>query len=413
MRALWQGAPYGELTISDGRVLGVAWLVPREVRAVDAGSGKLLWSAPLPTNQPDVLGLISSNKIVIAQVGHCGGTPAGWSFVAEDVVLDAATGHQLWTMTVPGKFQSPPIAIAGDLVLSGDPAGTITARQALSGAVVWQQPRPSGCSLAGNSPNDEGLSVAADGALIALSYECQPGHLLVERVSAATGAPMWQWTTTANGTTGPASLAVVGAVSEGSLILASGWIPPSTVKGFLRALPNPYEWPSGLGPALPSNVVLAFDADTGKPRWSEDGGQLQDFTLTARVACETVRTGFECRDDLSGALTAPAFLTGQDESAGPPYLGDRFAGISGPAAAVVLSSRTASELPLVVLPVHGGPPMARTTITVGSTVFGGAKYNAMVVAAGGLPDGATLVLLRRVDLAGYPVLAISVPQAHE
>jgi hypothetical protein len=66
--------------------------------------------------------------------------------------------------------------------------------------------------------------------------------------------------------------------------------------------------------------VLALDVHTGRPRWTEIGGQLGEFTLTDGVTCETVTIGFECRNDQTGLPSRPV-LAARSEANSPPYEG--------------------------------------------------------------------------------------------
>jgi hypothetical protein len=148
-------------------------------------------------------------------------------------------------------------------------------------------------------------------------------------------------------------------------------------------------------------------ARTGRPRLTELGGQLEEFTLTDGVTCETVTVGFECRDDQTG-LPSRQVLKARSEGDSPPYSGDPLAGISGDIAGVVLPQAPSGAVSVAVLPLVGKKVIARATVRLGNTVYGGAKYNDFIVGAGPLPGGGTLLLLRRVDVAGYPVVALSV-----
>jgi hypothetical protein len=183
---------------------------------------------------------------------------------------------------------------------------------------------------------------------------------------------------------------------------------PPAARRFLGRLPHADAWPPALGPADETSTVLALDAANGRPRWSELGGQLERFALTAGAVCEVVNTGLECRDDATGAPTMPTLLTGARDGASPPYLADGFAGISGGLVAVT-ESPSRSGVTLRVVTVRGGATVARASLAIGSVPADGSNYRVFAVAAGPFAQGAVLVLVRRVDLAGYPVLALAVP----
>jgi len=63
---------------------------------------------------------------------------------------------------------------------------------------------------------------------------------------------------------------------------------------------------------------------------------------------------------------------------------------------------------LRVVRVHGGATVARVRLAIRTSVYDGANYQVFAVAAGRLGNHAILILLRRVDLPGYPVLALEV-----
>jgi uncharacterized protein with ACT and thioredoxin-like domain len=65
------------------------------------------------------------------------------------------------------------------------------------------------------------------------------------------------------------------------------------------------------------------------------------------------------------------------------------------------SGRVSVEL----IPVRGNRPLGTAEVSIGTSAEG-ANYQAFVVAAGALPGGRTLYLLRRVDRAGFPVIAL-------
>ena len=410
VRALWQGTPWADVTVAGGLVVGAS-LHDRQVivGAVSALTGEPRWSAPIPKTYSDILDLVAGPGIVIAEVGRLSGHAplAVFPVVKRDVVLDLRTGRVLWTAPVPGKDQAPPLATAGDVVVFGAASGVITAREAASGRVAWTRQRPAGCTAIGvQSPVDDGMSLAGSGALLAASFECKGGHDLVQRFDPATGRVLWQWVTPK---TSSPFLAATAVAAQGSVVLLTGEIaPPGAARAFARGLPGRYFWPASLGPLDDVQVVLALDAETGQPRWTELGGQLDDFTLADGAVCESVNYGFECRDDVTGKPTRPVLVTGQGGASSPPFGDDGFAGISGTVAAVTVAPFEPGEVRLEVLPVRGSTPVARVTVHIGVKARG-ANYQTFVVAAGQVRGG-TLVLLRRLDRPGYPLVALLVPR---
>jgi outer membrane protein assembly factor BamB len=416
LRPLWQGAPWGDLTVSDGLVIGIAFNDGHPaVRAASALTGAGRWSAQMPPRLTELLGIRTGGGVVVAEAGHDFGHPplAVVPNVTEAVVLDETTGRELWAASVAGRSQNPPIAISGNELLTGGPSGVITARESRSGKVLWQSERPGGCAkITAASPVDEGMGLAADDGLLAASFECAGGRMLAERLNPATGAALWTWKSPQTGAGDQAFLSVTGVATQGGVVLLTGQdSPPSGALRLARLLPRSSFWPASLGPLEDTQVVLALDAQTGRPRWTELGGQQVDFTLADGAVCEVVNTGFECRDDVTGALTRPVMVTGQSQSASPPYADDSWAGISGPYAGAVVAPLLSGDVIVDVFGIRTHAPLGRAELAIGFKARS-ANYQTFVVAAGTLPSGRVVLLLRRVDGHGqnpaYPVIALEV-----
>lgn len=260
------------------------------------------------------------------------------------------------------------------------------------------------------------LRLAADHDLLVASYHCRSGDRVfvrVQRLAPLTGAALWQWTSIAVADE-PQSfiqLSVLGVAARGDVVLLSGQVAHG--RRYARRLPRPRQWPTSLGAFGENEVLLALDARSGRPRWSEVGGQLVTVTLADGVTCETVTVGFECRDDHTGLRSRPIVRTARSEGDSPPYIGDGYAGISGDLAGVVLSQSPTGAVTIPVLPLRGDGTIANATVQLGKTTYGGSNYQDFIVGAGALPKGATLLLLRRVDIAAYPLVALSVSRSSQ
>jgi hypothetical protein len=390
-------------------VLGYQYANGRDfVRAVSALTGAPVWAARVPRAQPAVLGILAGPGVVIAQVGHAIGHAPGMvaPVVREEMVLDARTGRLLWTIPVTGD-QAPALAIAGSVVVSGR-RGSLTAHRAATGTALWQRSAPSGCPATGAVSVGPVLygSIAADGPLLAASYMCPGGRVLVQRLAAATGRLVWQWESPPAGGT-QVALSVIGAARQGSLVLLAGSIFPSAAAyPLVRTVSRPYAWPARLGPPATSGLILALDAATGHPRWSDFVGQQETYSLADGAVCTGNSIGLECRDDVTGVPTRPLMVTGQGFTL-PPYIGDGTAGISGGDAAVTLPPFRPGRVRLIVVPIRHTGQLAAASLDIGTTASG-ANEHTFVVAAGQLPGGGTVVLLRRIDQAGYPLVALKV-----
>ena len=409
--ALWQGAPWDLQTVADGLVLGDQYADGRTVvRAVSVLTGAPVWAARAPHAQPAVLGIVAGPGVVIAQVGHAIGHAPGMvaPVVREEMVLDARTGRLLWAVPVAGD-QAPVLVIAGSVVVLGGRRGSLTARRAATGSVLWQRSAPSGCPATGAVSVGPVLygSAAADGSLLAASFMCPGGRVLVQRLAAATGQLVWQWESPPIGGGTQVALSVIGAARQGRLVLLAGSIfPRAAAYPLVRTVSRPYAWPARLGPPANSELILALDAATGHPRWSAFSGQQEAYSLAGGAVCAGNSVGLECRDDVTGLLARPLLVTGQGFAL-PPYVGDGTAGISGGDAAVTVAPFRAGRVRLVVVPIRHGGQLAAARLDIGTTAPG-ANEHTFVVAAGQLPGGGTVVLLRRIDQPGYPLVALKV-----
>lgn len=408
-RALWQGAPWGGVTFDGGTLLGIDGA---QVYAISAVTGKPAWTATMPAALTQVLGVMPAGDVVIVEAGHTvGQTPrAVFAVVTEYVALDLVTGRVLWAVPVAGAYQNPPLAASGRYLLTGDTSGAVVARLIATGAVAWRDPRPAVCRQPASPGTDNaGLGLAADGPVAAASFDCG-ARVVVQRFDLATGTPLWTWQTPAVAPGAVQQLALTAAASDGEILLLTGEIAPPPAAGqFTAGLPRRYAWPRELDPPDQVSTVLVISAATGRPLWTELGGQLETFTLTAGAVCEIVSPGLECRDDRTGAATLRPLLTGMQDGDSPPYADDGLAGISGLFAAVTVPSAGNGTVTLRVVRVRGGATVARVRVAIGSTSLGGSDYQVFAVGAGPLRRGAIEVLLRRVDLPGYPLLALEVP----
>jgi hypothetical protein len=176
---------------------------------------------------------------------------------------------------------------------------------------------------------------------------------------------------------------------------------------FAGRLPRPFAWPPGLGPADDVNLIIALDAANGRPRWSEAGGQLAMFAPTDGALCEVVSVGLECRDDVTGTATLPMLLTGKSDGDAPPYSADGYAGVGCGLVAMTVPSR-GGGVALLIVRVRGGATVARVRLAIGAAPRDGSSFQVFAIAAGPLGGHAMLLLVRRVDVPGYPVVALAV-----
>jgi outer membrane protein assembly factor BamB len=405
-RVLWRGAAWDDLTVSGSVLIGVTQDAhAAQVHAIRAVTGAPGWSVSLPASLPWVLGLVPASGVVIVEAGHGVGQAPAMAFpvVTEYIALNLDTGKELWTVPVGGTDQSPPAAVAGSVLLTGDTSGAVVARAVATGAELWRDPRPVSCRLAPSAgAANAGLGLAADGTLVTASFDCGPA-VIVQRLDATSGRPLWTWTSPAVASGAGMSLSVTAVASVVLLTGQIGSVPAAAQ--FAARLPHPYGWPASLGPPDQVSTVLVLSAADGQPLWSELGGQMVTFTLTSSAVCETSSIGLECRADVTGATTMPDLVTGQAPGDGPTYTDLGFAGVPGDIAAVTVAASGSGSMTLRVITSHGTTAV-QTPVAIGISAYGG-------IAVWPLAPDAILVLVRdlvpRTDVTGSPVLALRVP----
>ena len=406
LRPLWQRALGYDLVVDDGLVLSLSGSA--EVSAASAVTGSARWTVKAPLGLR-AFGLVPGNGIVILEAGHLYG-PMGAPGVTEYVVLDLATGRRLWMADAPWHFQNPPIAISGNRVVTTDLTGAITARFATTGRVLWRRPPPSGCWRRGPGPLSNAFALAADQTRVAASFSCDGYRALVQLLDPRTGAMSWRWEPPRS-VGAQTDIAATGVANQGNVVVLTGQVaPPAGPYPFARTIPRSYSWPGRLGPADDIQAVLALDAHTGRPRWIELGGQSVSFTLADGAVCESVSAGMECRDDITGAPTGPVLISGQGVNSIAPMAANGSAGISGSVAAMTVAPFQVGHVIVELDPIRGDKPLGQAEVGTGTSLATAnhATEQPLVVAAGTLPDGHALLLLRRVDMPTYPLVALEV-----
>jgi outer membrane protein assembly factor BamB len=415
VRALWQLRLIYPNILGD-TVVGLAEEGPAaRIEAVSSLTGQPRWSVPTPA-EPRVLGVSLEGSAVIVEAGRALHDPAGTIVVKEIAVYSLADGRSLWHTPVavgpeylPGNQRA---YMAGTIVFA-EPGGELIARRAATGGILWRASRPRSCPQGGGDEAGGDARVAADGSLLVASYPCERGdgsYVLVERLSPGSGKPVWQWRTVSVGAGNPASfigLAVVGVASAGETVLLQGQV--SKPGRYVRTLPNARRWPPALGPEG-DEMLLALDARDGRPRWSELGFQNPELALTDGAVCEFDVQGVECRDDSTGLPSRPLLKTGLSEleTGGSDMAGDATAGVADSLAAVALKRRKGNPLVVEVAPLRGNGKATRVLVWLGPNLPEPAHSTPTLVRAGTLPNGATLLLLRRIDVPENPLLALRV-----
>jgi outer membrane protein assembly factor BamB len=283
-------------------------------------------------------------------------------------------------------------------VVTADPSGTVTARRATTGTVAWQA--PAACPLL-TTDYIPPVTLAADGSLIAESVSCDPSTV-VRRLDPATGKPRWTWRSPTAANSGNHFIAVGGVARDGAVVLVTGLGDPGTFGSTWSAvgLPNPYPWPSRVGPQdshVTGSFTLALDAASGRPRWSQ--ASFEYYALTAGAFCG-VSAGIRCQDDVTGATTMPDFVPPAEDQAEQAYVANGLA-------VVTSAPAPGGGVALAVLAVRGGAVTTRAQLAVKPYTYDTRQvYAPMVVAFGALPGGGYLVLLDRRDRPDSPTVAL-------
>ncbi len=125
--------------------------------------------------------------------------------------------------------------------------------------------------------------------------------------------------------------------------------------------------------------------------------------------CEFDVQGVECRDDLTGLPSRPLLGTGLSElGAARAFEGDETAGVAGGLVTVALKRRHGDPLVVELAHVRDAGEFARVLVWLGLSLPEPANSTPLVVRAATLPDNATLLLLRRLDVPEDPLLALRV-----
>lgn len=141
-KTLWKCQSPGEATgrmasstpcVADGRVYALG---STHGYAVNAQSGKLIWSVPLPVKGPASSPLVVDGTLVI----NAGKLTA----------LNAATGKSLWTQPKAGSGNSSPVAwkAGNQTVVICNSRGALVGVDLMTGAVLWTTPGGGDCTPA-------------------------------------------------------------------------------------------------------------------------------------------------------------------------------------------------------------------------------------------------------------------------
>lgn len=252
---------------------------------IRAGDGSRVWTAKSPGVPVQGMHL----------VGATDDTVLGYRFAAEDapqdppsevVAIDANSGRELWS--VPSGAQSTAVTgrtrdalVVGSAVVTVDASNSrFEARDAHSGAVAWTTSFPAGTQCAPVPVGPQLLAMCATNAEVDASEVRHPTLYTVDRASGALGRPI--------AVDGPA---VPTGVADGRLVLLqehkegtalTGYdgvarVDPAARKVTYSRLAKTYSGTPGMADGTvyvsgQTGLVTALDPATGRKKWSRQMG---------------------------------------------------------------------------------------------------------------------------------------------
>lgn len=218
-----------------------------EMRAVDAATGKALWSLPLGGSvDTDV---IPANGMLYFGVGKWAGAhKTGWRLVA----LDPATGALRWDAQLEPSLGGR-IAVDDKQVYIGFNSGNLQARNAMTGVPAWTERPVSQLNIAPTATGAQVLAASSDGEWVSIDPQ--------------SGAQ--QWTSNA-GSEVLTQVAIANGVgyfgtNDGNLVAFD----PATGKEQWRVqsperrptIPGPYVPAMGTTPVVFEDLLVYFNGD--------------------------------------------------------------------------------------------------------------------------------------------------------
>lgn len=234
---------------SDGRVFFDAPATDGspELRAVDAATGKAIWTLPLDGFvDTDILAV---NGVLVFGAGTWNGaTKAGWRLIA----LDPATGKLRWDAQL-GPHLIVRLAADDRQVFIGFGSGQVQARDAATGTPAWTEHVVSRLNVAPTAKGVQVFAASSDGELVSLD--------------AQTGSRQWADNAGSAVLTQVAVADGVGycGTNDGYLVAfdASSGVEKWRVQSPERRpmVPGPYVPAMGTTPVIFENLLLFFNGD--------------------------------------------------------------------------------------------------------------------------------------------------------
>lgn len=385
-RVAWQAAIGRYPVIAGGAIVGMG---VNGVQEFDSRTGAPRWSWT-DGKQPRTLELLVADNTVFAVVGHdIGHAPAMVAPIAAELdALDLPSGKLLWSHPIAGNTQSPGLAASRSVVALADNSapGRVAGLDPRTGVRVWNESAPSGCAMSAGQALVQDTYLTGGGNDLAVGRRCDPlsqGTASIQGLDPATGTP--RWTTSAD--MGNSQFGIFLNPANSGILVAAVQVSTGT----------PTQTWSVPEPNALSTQLAAFDMTTGAPVWQESGmDNLASAQGDANTVCITDDAGYECRHLTTGALilsSAAPPPSGPYGDSGPVTLADGF---------VYELEQQGGKTTIVVRSSATGAVTATEPVHIGQTAAEGSAYTNGLVAA-----GYGLVLVRRVDDAGWPALGMN------
>jgi len=320
-----------------------------------------------------------------------GGPPAGLAGVSNAnavVAIDLQTGRRLWRYPLSNTVQLLGFAVTNMLAAVADADDTVVVMEARSGRRLWTVPPPPGCKPQIRGAGD--VALAADSEIVVAARRCEPGgRALAEGFDPRTGRTIWTWDT-------PGDPLEQGQLSDAAIPPGTGVVLVPTKIAPLGVPSRSWNGPdAGFGEM---SQFVAVDAATGRPLWRQPNSAADTFQSGGTgIVCLVANDAYECRGARSGLF---AFNSRPSHHEITAYDDGRAGAIAAGFAYELDASLGAEQL--VTRSVPDGHVVARTTLSIGEHSGAASNYGPGVVAAG---DG--VVLVRRADATGFPVIALT------
>jgi outer membrane protein assembly factor BamB len=247
------------------------------IYALNAKTGKTVWSQPSPSGWGTWIGIAYENGKIFA-------VPSGANGAGAMAAYAAADGHQLWTTTLTTQYvySSPPTAWKGIVYTGGaGSGGTVYAVSEKDGTVLWTASVENG--------DDSSPAVTSTGVYV--SYACPQSY----RFNPQTGTQIWHFSGQCEGGGGDTPVLYHGLLyvrdlydysTDGITLKASDG---TNVGGFNSAFAPAFH--KGTGFYTETSSLTAVNVSNGKTLWSASPGSGDSYSSSAIAVNGVVYVG--------------------------------------------------------------------------------------------------------------------------